>query len=147
MEKPGEYLVTQLNGREFRFQTNHGQYSENYWTPVLEEVGVLKYIADDVIERLHKPHDCRHTFTSMWKTQKLDEAGYTGAVKPPVRRTGNRKSGPEETGIYAAEPPSRRNSFPGWGRQLIGYIIRSVPDPVRIPLSWSGSWQDRSERC
>ena len=74
-------------------------------------------------------------------------AGYTGAVKPPVRRTGNRKSGPEETGIYAAEPPSRRNSFPGWGRQLIGYIIRSVPDPVRIPLSWSGSWQDRSERC
>ena len=73
--------------------------------------------------------------------------GYTGAVKPPVRRTGNRKSGPEETGIYAAEPPSRRNSFPGWGRQLIGYIIRSVPDPVRIPLSWSGSWQDRSERC
>ena len=74
-------------------------------------------------------------------------SGYTGAVKPPVRRTGNRKSGPEETGIYAAEPPSRRNSFPGWGRQLIGYIIRSVPDPVRIPLSWSGSWQDRSERC
>lgn len=74
MEKPGEYLVTQLNGREFRFQTNHGQYSENYWTPVLEEVGVLKYIADDVIECLHKPHDCRHTFTSMWKTQKLDEA-------------------------------------------------------------------------
>ena len=61
-------------------------------------------------------------------------SGYTGAVKPPVRRTGNRKSGPEETGIYAAEPPSRRNSFPGWGRQLIGYIIRSVPDPVRIPL-------------
>lgn len=78
---------------------------------------------------------------------RLREAGYTGAVKPPVRRTGNRKSGPEETGIYAAEPPSRRNSFPGWGRQLIGYIIRSVPDPVRIPLSWSGSWQDRSERC
>lgn len=74
MEKPGEYLVTQLNGREFRFQTNHGQYSENYWTPVLEEVGVLKYIADDGTERLHKPHDCRHTFTSMWKTQKLDEA-------------------------------------------------------------------------
>lgn len=34
--------------------------------------------------------------------------GYTGAVKPPVRRTGNRKSVPEETDIYAAEPPSRR---------------------------------------
>ena len=79
--------------------------------------------------------------------RRADRGGYTGAVKPPVRRTGNRKSGPEETGIYAAEPPSRRNSFPGWGRQLIGYIIRSVPDPVRIPLSWSGSWQDRSERC
>ncbi|MBO4887533.1 MAG: single-stranded DNA-binding protein [Firmicutes bacterium] len=66
--------------------------------------------------------------------------GYTGAVKPPVRRTGNRKSGPEETGIYAAEPPSRRNSFPGWGRQLIDCIIRSMQDPVRILLSWSGSW-------
>ena len=80
-------------------------------------------------------------------TSEDETTGYTGAVKPPVRRTGNRKSGPEETGIYAAVPPSRRNSFPGWGRQLIGYIIRSVPDPVRIPLSWSGSWKDRSERC
>lgn len=84
--------------------------------------------------------------TEAWLYDEMT-GGYTGAVKPPVRRTGNRKSGPEETGIYAAEPPSRRNSFPGWERQLIGYIIRSVPDPVRIPLSWSGSWQDRSERC
>ena len=91
--------------------------------------------------------DMRNTYIMNWAKKGFFCAGYTGAVKPPVRRTGNRKSGPEETGIYAAEPPSRRNSFPGWGRQLIGYIIRSVPDPVRIPLSWSGSWQDRSERC
>ena len=42
-----------------------------------------------------------------WKTF-IRYIGYTDAVKPPVRRTGNRKSGPEGTGIYAAEPPSRR---------------------------------------
>ena len=48
--------------------------SPSGWKSQAKEVGVLKYIADDVIERLHKPHDCRHTFTSMWKTQKLDEA-------------------------------------------------------------------------
>ena len=28
--------------------------------------------------------------------------GYTGAVKPPVRRTGNRESGHKETGIFEA---------------------------------------------
>ena len=40
---------------------------------------------------------------------KITESdGYTGAVKPPVRRTGNRESGHEETGIFAAEPPSCR---------------------------------------
>jgi hypothetical protein len=47
-----------------------------------------------------------HGRSDVFKKEKA--LGYTGAVKPPVRRTGNRKSGPEETGIYAAEPPSRR---------------------------------------
>ena len=40
--------------------------------------------------------------------------GYTGAVKPPVRMTGNRESGHKETGMCAAEPPSRRRCFSGW---------------------------------
>ena len=74
MNTPGDFLITQLNGREFRFQTNHKQYTETYWNPVLKEVGILDYIAEDGSQRAHKPHDCRHTFTSMWKTQKLDEA-------------------------------------------------------------------------
>lgn len=74
MEKPGDFLITQLNGREFRFQSNHNQYTETYWSPVLEEIGVLEYTAEDGSVRLHKPHDCRHTFTSMRKGQKLDEA-------------------------------------------------------------------------
>ena len=102
----------------------------------------IPYVIDD-----RRAGDVPVVYSDPSKAERELGCGYTGAVKPPVRRTGNRKSGPEETGIYAAEPPSRRNSFPGWGRQLIGYIIRSVPDPVRIPLSWSGSWQDRSERC
>ena len=40
--------------------------------------------------------------------------GYTGAVKPPVRMTGNRESGHKETGMCAAEPPSRRRCSSGW---------------------------------
>ena len=35
--------------------------------------------------------------------------GYTGAVKPPVRRTRNRECGHMETVLYAAEPPSQRD--------------------------------------
>jgi len=37
--------------------------------------------------------------------------GYTGAVKPPVRRSGNRESGHMETVLYAAEPPSQRDNL------------------------------------
>lgn len=40
--------------------------------------------------------------------------GYTGAVKPPVRMTGNRESGHKETGMCAAEQPSRRRCSSGW---------------------------------
>lgn len=40
-------------------------------------------------------------------------AGYTGAVKPPVRMTGNRESGHKETGMCAAEQPSRRRCSSG----------------------------------
>lgn len=73
-QRPGDFLITQQNGRAINFQTNHRQYSETYWEPVLDEIGILTYTAEDGSERTHKPHDCRHTFTSMWKTEKLDEA-------------------------------------------------------------------------
>ncbi len=73
MSKDGEYLITQLNGKGIDFQNNHGQYVETYWAPVLTEMGILKYINDKGEEQEHKPHDTRHTFTSMWKTKRLDE--------------------------------------------------------------------------
>ena len=74
--------------------------------------------------------------------------GYTGAVKPPVRRTGNRKSRSEETGIYAAEPPSRRWKPPGWGCRLLNYCHSlSAGSSPYTSLSLNGSWQDRTERC
>jgi hypothetical protein len=55
--------------------------------------------------------------------QDLAAIGYAGAVKPPVRRTGNRQSGHEETDIFAAEPPSRESRSPGWGRLLTGFQL------------------------
>ncbi len=74
MEKEGEYLITQLNGRHFRFDTNHGQYTDSYWTPLLSDMGILKYTNDRGEQMEHTPDDTRHTFTTMWKEKKLDEA-------------------------------------------------------------------------
>ncbi len=69
-----EYLVTQLNGREFRFNTNHGQYTESYWIPLLTDMGILQYTNDKGELKEHTPDDTRHTFTTMWKEKQLDEA-------------------------------------------------------------------------
>lgn len=73
--KGNEYLVTQLNGKNFRFDTNHGQYTESYWKPVLEEMGIYLYTNPDTGQiKEHSPDDTRHTFTSIWKEKHLDEA-------------------------------------------------------------------------
>lgn len=73
--KHNEYLITQLNGKNFRFDTNHGQYTETYWKPVLEEMGIYLYTNPDTEQiKEHSPDDTRHTFTSMWKEKHLDEA-------------------------------------------------------------------------
>ena len=68
-------------------------------------------------------HDIEKDSSSSARIITLDydfmEVGYTGAVKPLVRRAGNRESGHEETGIFAAEPPSCRQRSAGWGRQLM----------------------------
>jgi len=69
-----EYLITQLNGREFRFNTNHGQYTESYWKPLLLDMGILEYKNDKGEIKEHTPDDTRHTFTTIWKEKKLDEA-------------------------------------------------------------------------
>lgn len=74
MKKDTEYLITQLNGREFRFGTNHGQYTESYWTPLLSDMGILQYKNDKGETREHTPDDTRHTFTTMWKEKRLDES-------------------------------------------------------------------------
>ena len=47
MEKDGEYLITQLNGKRINFDTNHGQYTETYWDAVLSEIGILYYTAEN----------------------------------------------------------------------------------------------------
>jgi integrase len=46
-----------------------------FFTPVLEEIGILYYINEDTNEkRTHLPDDTRHTFTTMWRENRLDEA-------------------------------------------------------------------------
>lgn len=75
MRRPdAEYLITQRNGREFRFAKNHGQYVDSYWKPLLEDMGIYRYKNEKGILREHTPDDTRHTFTTMWKEKKLDEA-------------------------------------------------------------------------
>ena len=68
-------VMTDLNnnGEKFDFQNAHGQYTETYWRPVLRDVGILEYTNEEGQIKEHRPHDARHTFTSMWKEKKLDE--------------------------------------------------------------------------
>lgn len=73
MSKDGEYLVTKHNGTKFNFSTGHRQYTDGYWKPVLQDVGIYTYKDDYGNTQEHLPHDTRHTFTSMWKEKKLDE--------------------------------------------------------------------------
>jgi integrase len=73
MSKDGEYLVTKHNGTRFNFATGHSQYTDGYWTPVLQEIGIYTYKDEYGHTQKHLPHDTRHTFTSMWKEKKLDE--------------------------------------------------------------------------
>ena len=74
VNKNTEYLVTQRNGAQFRFDTNHGQYTESYWVPLLRDMGILGYKNEKGDIREHSPDDTRHTFTTMWREKRLDEA-------------------------------------------------------------------------
>ena len=73
LDKGNEYLITQLNGKPIKFDTNHGQFTESYWIPILKDIGILQYKNDDGELCQHLPHDTRHTFTSMWAEKHLDE--------------------------------------------------------------------------
>ena len=73
MQKNGEYLITKHNGSKFNLKTEHGQFIDSYWSPVLRDIGILEYKNEEGEMQEHLPHDTRHTFTSMWKEKKLDE--------------------------------------------------------------------------
>lgn len=74
MSKGNEYLITNVNGGRFQFGTNHSAYTNVYFTPILKEIGILDYTNEKGERAEHLPDDTRHTFTSMWKEAKLDEA-------------------------------------------------------------------------
>lgn len=74
MRKGNEYLITNLSGNKFNFDSNHGSYMESFWTPVLKEIGILEYKNEQGILSNHLPDDTRHTFTTMWLEKHLDEA-------------------------------------------------------------------------
>ena len=74
MNKGNEYLITNLSGGKFQFDTNHSAYTDPYWTPVLRDIGILEYINEKGESAEHLPDDTRHTFATMWKEAKLDEA-------------------------------------------------------------------------
>jgi integrase len=74
MSKGNEYLITNLSGRKFNFETNHNSYIESFWNPILSEIGILQYANEKGESAEHLPDDTRHTFTTMWKEKKLDEA-------------------------------------------------------------------------
>lgn len=74
MSKGNEYLITNLSGGKFQFDTNHSSYTDSFWIPVLNDIGILQYKNEKGEIAEHLPDDTRHTFTTMWKEKKLDEA-------------------------------------------------------------------------
>lgn len=74
MGKGHEYLITNISGGKFNFDTNHNSYTDSFWTPILMDIGILQYTNEAGELAEHLPDDTRHTFTTMWKEKKLDEA-------------------------------------------------------------------------
>lgn len=74
MNKGNEYLITNLSGGKFNFDTNHGSYVDSFWIPVLKDMGIYEYKKANGEASEHLPDDTRHTFTTMWKEKHLDEA-------------------------------------------------------------------------
>ena len=64
MKEPGDFLVTRFDGGPYVFERDRNMFRDVFEAAV----------ALTGSETAHKPHDCRHTFTSLWKGQKLDEA-------------------------------------------------------------------------
>ena len=68
------YLLTNVSGGKFNFDTNHRSYMDSYWIPLLSDIGILEYTNEKGELAEHLPDDTRHTFTTMWKEKHLDEA-------------------------------------------------------------------------
>ena len=69
MEEPGDHLISRFDGKPYVFDRDRNMFRERVWEPALQLAGVYECEGG-----VHRPHDCRHTFTSLWKGQKLDEA-------------------------------------------------------------------------
>lgn len=74
LSKGNEYLITNRSGRRIDFATQHRTFCNSYWIPVLKEIGIYNYKKENGEIGEHTPDDTRHTFTTMWKEKKLDEA-------------------------------------------------------------------------
>lgn len=74
MNKGNKYLITNRSGDHFDFYRNHTSYNRVYWAPILKEIGILEYKNEKGEIQEHLPDDTRHTFTTMWKEKRLDEA-------------------------------------------------------------------------
>lgn len=74
VNKGKEHLITNISGGKIQFDTNHVSYVDTYWNPVLKDVGILQYTNESGELSEHLPDDTRHTFTTMWKEKRLDEA-------------------------------------------------------------------------
>ena len=74
MQKGNEYLITNLSGKKFNFDTAHGAYTDSFFKPVLADIGILEYKNEKGEMQEHLPDDTRHTFTTMWREKRLDEA-------------------------------------------------------------------------
>ena len=67
MKEPGEYLITRFDGGPYVFERDRGMFRDVF------EKGCKDALWYDK-GKCHRPHDCRHTFTTLWKGQRLDEA-------------------------------------------------------------------------
>lgn len=83
-QKNSDFLITE-NGKKFDFSNYREYYAKKHWRPALESLGIY-FTSDPVTGESyhHLPHDCRHTFASMWADKQLNEQmrrkiqGHTG---------------------------------------------------------------------
>lgn len=68
----GGYMLFTFDGHAYDFPRQRTTFIRR-WEKAMTDAGVLMYEHPTAGLQPHKPHDGRHTFTSFWKSQKLDE--------------------------------------------------------------------------